>query len=136
MIWMLDTDTCIHFLNRGPGYTNVARRMSGRASSRLRLSAITLSELEYGIENSRDRDDNRATLLEFLSLTEIEDYPAGAARHFAEIKRALKTAGRMIGAYDLLIAAHARCNDDVLVTNNLAEFSRVPGLRTENWLKN
>ena len=79
--------------------------------------------------------ERREAFGELLELFEVEDYPAAAARDFGEIRAALERAGKGIGPYDLLIAAHARHVRAVLVTNNEREFRRVPSLSLQNWLK-
>lgn len=63
------------------------------------------------------------------------DLPEAAAAHYADIRADLRRRGSMIGANDLIIAAHARCLDLVLVTHNVAEFGRVEGLSAENWVE-
>ncbi len=98
------------------------------------MSSITLSELEYGVENSRHRDQNRAALDDLVALIQVDSYPQQAARHFAEIKAALKARGRPTKPYDLLIGAHARALDATLVTNDKDDFRHIPGLRLANWL--
>ena len=98
------------------------------------VSSITVSEMTYGVEKSRNAEQNRIALLQFLSPLEISPYDASAANHYGEIRSLLEKAGQPIGALDTLIAAHARSLDATLVTNNEKEFSRVPGLKTENWL--
>ncbi len=135
MIWMLDTDILVHFVNRRPGYESIGRRMSGRSPGEIRISAITLAELRFGIEQSLFRTENQAKLEELLEILQTDDFPAGAAKDFGQIKRSLLAGGKSIGAYDLLIAAHARYLRAVMVTNNEREFSRVPGLTVQNWLK-
>jgi tRNA(fMet)-specific endonuclease VapC len=135
MIWMFDTDILIYLINRKPGYERIARRMSGRSPGELRLSAITLSELRFGVENGEFRTENAQVLTDILDLFQSEDFPIDASHDFAEIKTALSSKGRSIGPYDLLIAAHARHVRATLVTNNEREFRRVPGLTVENWLK-
>lgn len=135
MIWMFDTDILVYFINRKPGYERIARRMSGRSPGEVRLSAITLSELRFGIENGEFRPENEKTLAGFLEFLQVDDFPAGAAREFGEIKAALLSKGKPVGPYDLLIAAHARHLKAILVTNNEREFRRVPGLTVQNWLK-
>jgi len=134
MIWLLDTNTLIYFANRRPGYDRIARRMSGRSPGEVRMSAITFSELEYGVENSRHREQNRAALDDLVSLIQVDSYPQQAARHFAEIKAALRDKGRPTKPYDLLIGAHARAIDATLVTNDIDDFKAMPGLRLSNWL--
>ncbi len=135
MIWMLDTDILIYFINRKPDFERVARRMSGRSPGEVRLSAITLAELRFGIENGELRSENRKTLSNLLEFLQVDDFPSGAAQDFGEIKVALQAGGKPIRPYDLLVASHARHIGAVLVTNNEREFRRVPGLSVQNWLK-
>jgi len=135
MIWLLDTNTLIYFANRSPGYERIARRLSGRSPGEVRMSSVTLSELEYGVENSRHREENRAALDDLVALIQVDAYPHLAARHFAELKTALKAKGRHRKPYDLLIGAHARALDATLVTNDVEDFRPMPGLRLVNWLR-
>lgn len=135
MIWMLDTNILIYFANHKPGYERIARRMSGRSPGEVRLSAITLAELTFGIENGEFRLENRKALDGLLEFLQVDDFPAGAARDFGQIKAALLADGKPVGPHDLLIAAHARHVGAVLVTNNEREFRRVPGLSVQNWLR-
>lgn len=135
MICMFDTDIMIHLINHKPGYERIARRMSGRSPGELQLSAVTVSELRFGAANGEFRKENEAALEGLLDLFELEDFPCGAAEDFADIKTALLSKGKPIGAYDMLIAAHARHIAATVVTNNEREFRRVPGLSVENWLK-
>ncbi len=135
MIWMLDTGILIHLINRKENFDRIARRMSGRSPGELRLSAITLAGLSFGVEKGEFRSENRKTLAELLEFLQVDDFPSGAAHDFAQIKVAPSARGRPIGPYDLLIAAHARHLRAVLVTNNEREFRRVPALSVQNWLK-
>jgi tRNA(fMet)-specific endonuclease VapC len=135
MIWMFDTDILIYLVNRKPGFERIARRMSGRSPGELRLSAITLSELRFGVENGEFQEENDAALTDLLDLFQGDDFPCSAAEDFGEIKTALLSKGKPIGPYDMLIAAHARHIGATVVTNNEREFRRVPDLSVENWLK-
>lgn len=99
------------------------------------MSSITLSELEYGVENSRHRDQNREALDALVALIQVDPYPQQAGRHFAEIKAALKAKGKQTKAYDLLIGAHCRSLDATLVTNDTDDFRHMPGVRLTNWLR-
>jgi tRNA(fMet)-specific endonuclease VapC len=135
MIWLFDTNTLIYFSNRSAGYERIARRMSGRTPGEVRMSSISLSELEYGVENSRHRDQNRAALEDLVALIQVDPYPQQAARHYAELKAALKAKGRHTKPYDLLISAHAKALEATLVTNDLDDFRHMPGLRLTNWLR-
>ena len=135
MIWLLDTDTFAYLINRAPGAQRIKRRLSGRSPGEARLSAITLSEIQYGLARGDVTLERRQALDELVDLFQVEDYPAAAARDFGEIRASLERAGRRIGPYDLLIAAHARHIGAVLVTNNEREYRRVPGLSVQNWTK-
>ena len=135
MIWMLDTNIMVYFTNRKPGFEKIARRMSGRSPGEVRLSAITLAEMRFGIERGEFRTENKTALDGLLEFLQVDDFPAGAAADFGEIKAALLSGGKPIGPYDFLIAAHARHIGATLVTNNEREFHRVPGLLVQNWLK-
>ena len=135
MIWLLDPNTLAYLINRSPGAERIKRRLSGRSPGEVRLSAITLSEVQYGLARGDVSLERREAFAGLLELFEVEAYPPAAARDFGEIRVALERAGRRIGPYDLLIAAHARHIGAVLVTNNEREFRRVPGLSVQNWLK-
>jgi tRNA(fMet)-specific endonuclease VapC len=97
------------------------------------MSVITKSELLYGVEISPRRAQDEAALAALLPYVEVLDFPDAAAHHYAGIRADLKKRGALIGANDLLIAAHARTLGLKLVTNNSVEFKRVKGLEIENW---
>jgi tRNA(fMet)-specific endonuclease VapC len=99
----------------------------------LGISAITASELYWGVCKSGSVR-NRATLEKFLSPLVVLDYDLGAARKYGELRAYLEQQGTPIGPLDQQIAAHALALDVTLVTNNVREFERVPGLRLENWI--
>jgi tRNA(fMet)-specific endonuclease VapC len=135
MIWLLDTNTLAYLVNRSSGSERIKRRLSGRSPGEVRLSAITLSEVHYGLARGDVSLERRDAFKELLDLFQVEDYPAAAAADYGEIRAGLERAGKRIGPYDLLIAAHARHIRALLVTNNEREFRRVPGLAVQNWLK-
>ncbi len=135
MIWMFDTDILIYLINRKSGFERIVRRMSGRSPGELRLSAITLAELRFGVAHGEFRAENEAVLEEFLDLFQADDFPCDAASDFGDIKTALFAKGKTIGPYDMLIAAHARHIGATLITNNEREFRRIPSLAVENWTK-
>ena len=89
----------------------------------------------YGVEISPRQQQDRAALDAFLKHVEALDYSDQAAPHYGQIRAALKLAGNLIGANDLLIAAHARCLGLTLVTNNTRAFSRAKSFSLENWTK-
>lgn len=129
--YLLDTNIAIYVIKRRP--IEVMGVFNANAG-RMAISAITLSELCHGAEKSAKAAQNLAVVEEFASLLEVLPYTAKASLHYGAIRAALEKAGRPIGVNDLHIAAHARSEGLTLVTSNLGEFERVPGLLTENWV--
>jgi len=130
-VYMLDTDIASYIMNRAS--SKAIQMLQAVRVGDVCISAITKSELTYGVEVSPRRQKNQNALQIFMGHIDVLDYPGDAAAHYAEIRAFLKTHGRIIGANDLLIAAHARHLGLILVTNNTREFSRAPGLKIENW---
>lgn len=93
-----------------------------------------LTELLHGAAKSARPVDNRTAVERFAARLKVLPFDAEAAAHAGEIRAALEREGRQIGAYDALIAGHARSRGLVVVTGNLREFERVEGLRCEDWL--
>jgi tRNA(fMet)-specific endonuclease VapC len=129
--FMLDTDTSSYVMKRSSA--PVLDRLRDTAVAEVCVSVITKAELLYGVELSPRPEQDRAALEAFLLHVETLEFQDVAAAHYAAIRANLKRSGQFIGANDLLIAAHARSLDLVLVTNNTAEFSRVTDLKLENW---
>lgn len=132
--FMLDTDTCSYVMKRSNA--NVLKHLNRVRVDDVCISVITKAELAYGVEVSPRKAQNDAALQGLLRYLQVFDFPGEAASHYANIRASLKVQGQMIGANDLLIAAHARCLNLVLVTNNTREFNRVRGLSIENWTRN
>ena len=129
--YLLDTDIASYAMKKTS--QKVLDRLSQTATTDIYISSIVLAELEFGVAASPRPLQDRARLDLFLSYAEVLDFPGQAAREYGQIRAELKQRGAMIGANDMLIAAHARCLGFTLVTNNTREFSRVPGLKIENW---
>jgi tRNA(fMet)-specific endonuclease VapC len=129
--YMLDTDTCSYIMRRSP--EAVVKRLAKVPVDDVCISVITKSELLFGVEVSPKRRQDEAALDAFLRYLEVLDFPDKASSHYGKIRADLKTRGAMIGANDLLIAAHARSLGLTLITNNTREFRRVRGLAIENW---
>jgi tRNA(fMet)-specific endonuclease VapC len=128
---MLDTDIASYIMKGTE--PKVLRQLQRVPVGDVSISAITQSELMYGIEISPNAVRDKARIEVFLRHIQVLDYPSEAAPHYGQIRADLKDRGTMIGANDLLIAAHARCLGIVVVTNNTREFKRVPELKIENW---
>jgi tRNA(fMet)-specific endonuclease VapC len=129
--FMLDTDTSSYIMKRSNA--QVLKRLQRVLIADVCISAISRCELMCGVEVSPRRRQDQAALDAYLRHVAVLDYPSDAARDYAVIRADLKKRGTMIGANNLLIAAHARCLGLTLVTNNVREFSRVQGLKVENW---
>jgi tRNA(fMet)-specific endonuclease VapC len=129
--YMLDTDICSFILKRSNEV--VLSRLRAVPPSDVSISVITQSELLYGVELSPRRDQDAPAVAAFLRHVAVLELSEAAAPHYAEIRAALRKSGKMIGANDLFIAAHARSIGAILVTNNTREFGRVGLLAIENW---
>ena len=129
--YLLDTNIVIYVLKRRP--IEVLSVFNANAG-RMAISSITLAELIHGAEKSSRVTDNLAAIEDFCSRLEVLPYGLKAAQHYGAIRAALEKQGQPIGVNDLHIAGHARSEGLVLVTNNVAEFVRVPALELENWI--
>jgi tRNA(fMet)-specific endonuclease VapC len=129
--YMLDTDICIYVMkNRSQ---SLARRFE-EATGEMCVSSIAFAELRFGIEKSNRREESLTAIEEFLSGVPILEFEESAAIHYAQIRAELERSGRPAGTHDMMIGGHARATGLVVVTNNLREFGRMPGVRLENWL--
>ncbi len=131
MMYMLDTNICIYAIKNKP--EQVLSRQQENLYNGICISAITLAELEHGVEKSNYPDKNRMALLRFLSIMTVLPFPETAASEYGNIYAFLQKRRTPIGTMDMLIAAHAKSNKMILVTNNVREFERIPDLRIENW---
>ncbi|MDG0855103.1 type II toxin-antitoxin system tRNA(fMet)-specific endonuclease VapC [Roseateles puraquae] len=129
--YLLDTNFVIYVIKRRP---IEVMGLFNENAGRMAMSAVTLSELYHGAEKSAKVAQNLAVVEEFASLIEVLPYGPRASPHYGSIRSALEKIGRPIGVNDLHIAAHARSEGLTLVTNNVGEFERVPGLLLENWV--
>jgi tRNA(fMet)-specific endonuclease VapC len=131
MKYLLDTDICIYIIRKRS--EKVLNKLYKTNPEDVAISSITLSELEYGIQKSSDPEKNRVNLIEFIAPVDVLHYDDLAAVEYGRIRSFLERRGMPIGAMDLLIAAHAAALGRTLVTNNVKEFKRVPGLNVQNW---
>lgn len=128
--YMLDTDTCIYVIRDRP---DRLRQRFNRFAEQLSISAVTVAELAYGAEKSAKTVENLAAVEQFCANLSVLPFAERAAHHYGQIRSELERLGRPIGAYDLMIAGHARSEGLTLVTYNEREYRRVEGLRIENW---
>ncbi len=132
MTHLLDTNICIYIINQRP--PGVLERFNEHPLGALGVSSITASELAYGVAKSGS-ERNRHSLEKFLAPLEVMAFDREAMWTYGTLRAALERKGRPIGTMDTLIAAHALALGVTLVTNDVGEFGRVPGLKVENWAK-
>lgn len=129
--YMLDTNLCIRVLRDRPA--GLRERFNAEAAA-LCISSVTLAELLYGAEKSARPVETRHQVESFAARLAVLPFDDTAAAHYGDIRADLERKGQVIGPYDLMIAGHARSRGLVVITGNLGEFTRVPGLRAEDWL--
>jgi tRNA(fMet)-specific endonuclease VapC len=128
--YLLDTNIIIYTMKNRP--QQVKSRFQ-KHEGEMCISAVTLGELVFGAEHSQQVERNLTDIEALVARLEVLPLDSKAAYHFGQIRAALYTIGQLIGPYDMLIAGHARASALILVTNNINEFERVPGLLLENW---
>lgn len=130
--YLLDTNIVIHTMKNRP---QQVKRLFQKHEGEMCISAVTLGELVFGAEHSQQVERNLKDIEALVARIEVLPLDSKAAYHFGQIRAALYTIGQPIGPYDMLIAGHARASGLILVTNNINEFERVPGLLLENWIE-
>jgi tRNA(fMet)-specific endonuclease VapC len=131
--YLLDTSICVELI-RGRR-ARMIKQMAERPTAHFALSAITVAELQYGAEKSQRPQHQRQALEKFLLPFTILEFDYDACVAYGKIRAHLEAGGTPIGSLDTLIAAHAVSRGLVLLTRNLTEFKRVPGLKAENWAR-
>jgi tRNA(fMet)-specific endonuclease VapC len=126
----LDTNICSYILRRHPA--SMIERFASLQRDQLWLSAVVAAELRFGaVKLASPRFS--AAVEAWLAGFEVRAWPVEATHHYAQIRADLERSGKLVGAMDMLIAAHVIAEDSVLITNNAREFHRVPGLAVEEW---
>lgn len=133
MRFMLDTDTCINLIRQRN--EKILARLKRRRPEDICISAVTLSELEFGAAKSADRAKNRLALVEFMTPIGVMPYDDTVAESYGRVRAELEGMGTPIGPLDTMIAAHALSLGLTVVTGNEREFRRVSGLKVQNWAK-
>ena len=128
--YLLDTNVVIYTMKKRP--QQVKKRFE-KYHGRMAISTVTLGELVFGAEHSQQVERNLADIENMVSLLEVLPFDAKAAYHFGQIRAFLYRTGKPIGPYDMMIAGQAVASGLKLVTNNIREFKRVPGLQLEDW---
>lgn len=130
--YLLDSNICIYIAKHNP--PAVRARFERHAANELAMSVVTLGELRFGAEKSQSRECALAGIQMLAGLIPVHALPEAAGEHYGQIRAELQKNGQLIGNNDLWLAAHARAQGWILVTNNEREFARVPGLQVENWV--
>ena len=133
MRYLLDTNICIFLINRHS--KNIQERFRKVSVELVAVSSVTTSELRYGVGKSAKQKQNSSALEKFLLPLSVLPYDDAASKQYGTLRSYLEREGKSIGAMDMMIAAHALSLDLIIVTNNTKEFSRVPGIRIEDWSK-
>ena len=131
MRYLLDTDICIYLQNHRSA--RVRQRFNELEPGDVGMSVVTYLELVYGALKSARPESNLAVAEALREHIPPQPLGENVAKHYGRLRTALERAGTPIGTFDLVIAAHALTLDLILVTNNTREFSRVKGLKVENW---
>ena len=117
-------------------FQNLKKKIFNCKKEALFLSSVTIAELEYGVSKSQFREKNRHALLDFCSdFTNIIDFTTEDTETYGMIRAYLENKGMPIGPFDTQIAAQGLARNLTVVTNNIREFSRIPGLKVEDWTK-
>lgn len=129
--YLLDTNICIYIAKHNPPI--VRERFARHAASELAMSVITLGELRFGAEKSQFRERALTVINQLETMMQVAQLSETVGEHYGQIRAMLQRTGQPIGNNDLWLAAHARAEGWILVTNNEREFVRVEGLQVENW---
>jgi tRNA(fMet)-specific endonuclease VapC len=130
--YLLDTNICIYIAKHNPAA--VRERFEQLSADALAMSVITLGELQHGAEKSQARAKALAALRQLQKVIQVMPLTDAAGQHYGQIRSTLERKGQPISNNDLWIAAHARAEGWVLVTNNEREFRRIGKLAIENWV--
>jgi tRNA(fMet)-specific endonuclease VapC len=133
-MFLFDTNVCICLINQRSGFEHILKKMDGLEYGDILISSISTAELRFGVAASAQVERNMLKLERFLSTFELAPFDEEASRRYGLVRAILKARGTPIGPLDTLIAGHALALNAIMVTNNVAEFNRVPDLRVEDWL--
>jgi len=134
MIYMLDTNICIYILNKKP-VSYIKKLENLEKKHPIFISSIVLAELQYGVSNSKFKEQNQINVNYLLDKLEVLEFSSKCAFYYGELRADLKRRGVIIGNNDLLIASHALAESATLVTNNSSEFERVKELKIIDWVE-
>jgi len=131
MRYLLDTDACVSIIRmKSP---KILQKLAQHSITEIAVSAITVAELQYGVQKSSNQIQNQQALIRFLLPLTVLEFDISAAAEYGRIRAFLESKGLAIGPLDTLIGSHALAQGLIVVTSNVREFSRIPGLLVEDW---
>ena len=129
--YMLDTDMCSYIIKEHP--VSVLKHFQKLEMANICISIVSYAELMYGVERSSSKRINHSVIKDFVRHLDVMKWDMNAADAYAVIRTDLEAKGTPIGAMDTMIAAHSKSINTVLVTNNQKHFTKVDGLKIDNW---
>ena len=133
-MYLLDTNICIFLIKNK--FPHLTERIFASDNNKLFLSSVSIAEMEYGASKSQNREKNRLALLDFCTdFKDILDFTTEDTEAYGIIRAYLEKEGKVIGPYDMQIAAQAMTRNLTVVTNNYDEFVRIPWIKVEDWTK-
>jgi tRNA(fMet)-specific endonuclease VapC len=130
-MYFLDTNICIYFLNGT--YEAIETHLRKHSPKDIRIPSVVKAELLFGLEKSKRKNEIKEKYERFLNTFKIAPFDDAASYHYAKIRFELEKKGNLIGGNDLLIASTVLSRQGILITHNVKEFKRVPGLVLEDW---
>ncbi|MDR1148352.1 MAG: type II toxin-antitoxin system VapC family toxin [Spirochaetaceae bacterium] len=132
-MYFADTNICIYYL-KGK-FISVEEHFKNIPLNEIKIPVIVKAELLFGIEKSKQKDENKTIFNSFIKAFEVVNLNDKTLDYYAKIRNELEHTGNIIGANDLFIASIVLAYNGILVTNNTNEFERIKGLKIENWVK-
>ncbi len=130
-MFLLDTNICIHLLNEK--HIGIEKNFRSHSPAEISLCSIVKAELLFGARHSQRVSANLQRLKQFFAPLASLPFDDRCAEEYAQIRADLSAQGKIIGPNDMLIAGIARANNATLVTHNVGEFSRIVGIKIEDW---
>ena len=133
MLYLLDSNICIYYMRKGKESKLIDAKLLQHKKDDIRLSAIVVAELLHGAYHSKRVEQNLRETLDFIADFEVIAFDEPEADAYGQILASLERKGHVIGNNDIMIAATALIRNATLVTNNTHEFSRIDGLKLDDW---
>ena len=133
MMYLLDSNICIHFMRNKETSQRIKAKILQHKADDIRLPVIVVAELLHGAYHSKRIEGNLRETTDFIADFYVVPFDSAEADMYGQIRASLERKGQVIGNNDMLIAATALIRNATLVTNNTSEFSRIDGLKLDDW---